>query len=291
MKNIVLILLSFNILFCACSNSKQEAENHYILAKQYFKLNQFNNALTEIKNVLELDSLHFDAKILEAKIKSSNNLKEEAIDILKTILPYNYKIDTVNYLIGNNYFELARYYTYEEKNDGKRLSAYQDAIDHFNSSISENLEYFSAYILKHHALHNMDNYDEAFVTLNKALKIFPDSMNLICFRGIEKIFLGDLVRAFADLNNSINSGLLDSIDLSTAYRFRGVAFGNQEKWQNGIQALISAIKYNPNDEMAYATRATFYIEIGQVENACSDFRKAADLGMISVYEEIKRYCN
>ena len=139
-------------------------------------------------------------------------------------------------------------------------------------------------------MHNIKKYNEALITLNNAIEIFPDSMNLICYRGTEKIFLGDLKGAMIDIDKSIESHQMDSSDMSAAYRYKGYILREMNKLEEAVASLTLAINYDDTNELLFATRADLYRRLGLKDNACKDYRKAADLGMVTIYEEIKKYC-
>jgi len=152
------------------------------------------------------------------------------------------------------------------------------------------MQYFYAHVAKQEVLHNLNRYDEALVVLNNAINLFPDNILLICNRGVEKIYLGDLTGAMTDLNKSIQSNKLDLFGFASAYRFRGNLYLKKGNADEAIKDLTSSLKYNPKDETVLVIRAECYKEKGLKDKACEDYRKAADLGFVSIYKTIKEYC-
>ncbi len=152
------------------------------------------------------------------------------------------------------------------------------------------MQYCDAYIAKQKTLHNLNRNREALVVLNTAIKIFPNNMLLISNRGIEKLSLGDFNGAMSDLNKSIQSNELDSMDCSDAYRFRGHLHQQKSDNEIAIRDFTNAINQNPKQDLAFLSRAKCYQEMGLRDKACEDFRKAADLGYIGLYQTIQEYC-
>jgi len=283
---IILIFIGYS-----CSKNEKLASEHFTKAKKYFENNELVKASLEIDSAIFLDTLNYEYTLLKAKIYSKSNQYEDAIELLTSPLTSNFKPDTVNYLIGASYYNLGYFYSNQNNNERNEIDSYMKSIEYFNSTIKLNPEYFLAYIYKSHAFHNIENYEEALISLNNALTIFPDSMNLVCYRGVEKFALGDLKGALIDLNKSIESGKMDSLDMSSAYRYKGLVLADLNKLNEAINSMTKALTYYDTNEFLFANRADLYRRVGQKDKACADYRKAAELGMVSIYEVIKEYCN
>ena len=283
---IILIFIGYS-----CSKNEKLASEHFTKAKKYFENNEIVKASLEIDSAIFLDTLNYEYTLLKAKIYSKSNQYEDAIELLTSPLTSNFKPDTVNYLIGASYYNLGCFYSNQNNNERNEIDSYMKSIEYFNSTIKLNPEYFLAYIYKSHAFHNIENYEEALISLNNALTIFPDSMNLVCYRGVEKFALGDLKGALIDLNKSIESGKMDSLDMSSAYRYKGLVLADLNKLNEAINSMTKALTYYDTNEFLFANRADLYRRVGQKDKACADYRKAAELGMVSIYEVIKEYCN
>lgn len=289
MINHVTLIIIIILLF-SCSTEKNKAIEHYMNAKELYKNDDIKNAISEIDLAIRLDSSNLDFQVTKAKIISETGNSELAIEILKKIASKKFKLDSVNFQIGSCYFDYGNHFLMKEGYDDEAKNAFERALNYYNKAININTQYFEAYVEKQKVLHNLERYDEAIVVLNTAINLFPDNISLICNRGVEKIYLGDLTGGLSDLNKSIQSNKLDSLDFSTAYRFRGALFLKKEKLNKAINDLTSALKYNPKDQYALATRAECYKMMGLKDKACEDYRKAADLGFVRLYEVIKEYC-
>lgn len=278
------------ILGLSCSTAKKKVLEHYIKAKDLYTNNDIKTAASEIDLAINLDSTNLDFQITKAKIILATDNYELAIKILNNLLAKNFKLDTVNYNLGSCYFDFGNQFLMQ-KNDLDTANAFfEKALFHYNNAININSQYFFAYVSKQKVLHNLQRYNEALVVLNTAINLFPDSISLICNRGVEKINVGDLKGALIDLNNALESKKLDSLGLATAYRFRGHLYFKKGKIDKAIDDLTSSLEYNPKNEYALVTRGNYYKIKGLKDEACADYRKAGDLGFISIYEKIKAYC-
>jgi tetratricopeptide (TPR) repeat protein len=285
------IILSFAAtLFLACTSEKKKAIEHYLKAKEFLKKDDIKNAASQIEMAIALDSSNLDFQITKAHIITKTDNYEEAIKILEGLSLRKFKSDTVNFYIGSCYFNSGNQFITHKYDKDKATEYHEKALTYYNKTIDLNIQYFDAYVSKQMVLHNLNRYDDALVVLNSAINIFPDSISLICYRGIEKIYLGDLTGAMTDLNNSIQSNKLDSISLASAYRFRGNLFFKKDNVDEAINDLTNAFKYNPKDAYILFTRGNCYKEKGLKDKACEDYRKAADLGFVRLYKNIKEYC-
>jgi tetratricopeptide (TPR) repeat protein len=289
MKKHIILTIATMLLF-SCSTDKKKAIEHYIKAKELYNNDAIKNASSEIDLAIRLDSSNLDFQITKAKIITKTDNHELAIKILKGVSSKNFKLDTVDFNIGNSYFSYGNYFLMKQNNEEKANDSYEKALKYYNSAINNNMQYFEAYNNKQKVLHNLNRYNEALIVSNTAINLFPDSISLICDRGVEKMSLGDLKGAMADLTKSIQSNKLDSVDFASAYRYRGSLYLKKGNPDEAINDLTNALKYNPKDEFALVTRAECYKQKGLKDKACEDYRKAADLGFVSIYETIKEYC-
>lgn len=60
--------------------------------------------------------------------------------------------------------------------------------------------------------------------------------------------------------------------------------------QGAITDYTRAIELNPNFSYAYCGRGLSKIVLNQKNSACFDFSKAGELGDVTAYEWIKKYC-
>jgi tetratricopeptide (TPR) repeat protein len=273
-----------------CSNSKRDADEHYLKANQLLNTKDYKNASFEIERALKIDSLNPEYLFTKAKILYEIYNYNESTNIFHSLLDFKYKMDTVSYFIGLNYFARGGDFSIKLELDDSTNKSYNDALKYLNNTININSRYYDAYLYKYKTLHNLEKHDEALITLMTATNLFKDEIALILFRGVEKYALKDYIGAATDLTNSIKSNKLDSLDFATAYRFRGLCFYERKEYDNSITDFSKAIQYDKNNFYVYYGRGLCYQSKGLKAQACSDFRKAADLGYVGLYDIIAKYC-
>lgn len=276
--------------FFGCSSIDNLAMEHFIHASENYKKEDYLNAEKSIDLAINTDSSNYDFAILKAKICQKKDNNDKSIEILSGIASKRFKLDTVNYLIGQGYFGKSTFYKTKKDDKEKEKEYLKIAISYYDKALNINNSFFEAFVGKQKAFHNLGLFDDALIILNKAISIFPDSLSLIYAWGVEKNALGDITGALIDLNRAIENKQLDLNEKATALRFRGFIYFDKDSFDRAISDLTLAIDYNPKDYYAWAARRRFYEEKGQKEKACEDYRKAADLGFITMYETIKENC-
>lgn len=277
------------ILFSSCTSDKNESIEHYMKSKILFQDNDFKNALYEIEIAIKNDSLSIDNKILHADILGAIGEYEKAIEILESVIIHNYKLDTVYYKLSYMYKETSLNYLNTNSDYGDWMYL-ERALTYANLAIKSNSQYYNAYVIKWTILHNSEKYEEALAHLNIAYKIFPDSVELISCRGIEKLQLGDLAGAIHDLDETIKVNKLSDSKMANNYRFRAQIHQKNGDIDKAISDLSESIKLDSTGSYYWRERANCYRLKGLKSQACYDYRKAADLGLIKIYEIIKSYC-
>jgi tetratricopeptide (TPR) repeat protein len=275
----------------ACNSDIKKAKEHYLKAEKYYTTKDYANASLEIDKSINLDASNYEYLIYSAKIKRQLNKNDEAIDLLKTVISKNYKKDSTNYEIGKCYFAKSVNFSNEGESESKQNESLEKALDFYDLTLKENIRFYDAYIEKYKVMHNLQRYEEAIVIVNQAYSVFPDSINLVLFRGVAKGTLGDHYEEMKDLNKAISSKKLDSSNTSTAYRFRGLAFKEKDELKLALEDFTNAINYSKENAYPYKDRGDLYLKMKLNDSACKDYRKAAELGFVKLYEIIKENCN
>jgi len=108
------------------------------------------------------------------------------------------------------------------------------------------------YMKKGDAQLDTKNYNEALISLNKAIELDTTNGEAYAYRGMTKYQLKDLKGAIADYN--------------------------------------TAIRLIPNYGEVYDLRGIIKGELGDKAGACEDWNKAFEMGFNKAYDLIKRYC-
>ncbi len=181
------------------------------------------------------------------------------------------------------------------------LGKFNEAIADFNKAIEIDPTDLATYIDRANSKSYLKDFDGAISDYKYVVSI--DSLGKDA--EISYFYLGLIAYKTADYKISIyyfDKMLKLAPSDSEAYFNRGVAKSMLMDIDGSIADYDNAIKYNPNYKEAYANRGTAKINLltgkgninptkKQTTDACSDLRKAKDLGDNTVDDMIFLYCD
>ncbi|MBI2280762.1 MAG: tetratricopeptide repeat protein [Bacteroidetes bacterium] len=83
----------------------------------------------------------------------------------------------------------------------------------------------------------------------------------------------------------------ENSNFSFVYFNRGNIKFEDGKYLEAIDDFTASIKVNPNFAEAYFNRGLILLVLDNREQACKDFSKAGELGLLLSYDIIAKYCN
>ncbi len=170
------------------------------------------------------------------------------------------------------------------KND---LEDYRGAIQDFTKAVEINPNYAKAYSNRGIAKRHIEDYRGAIQDFTKAVEINPNLAKVYYNRGIAKGILKNYRSAIQDYTKAIEINQNDA----DVYNNRGIAKGELEDYRGAIQDYTKAIEINPNYAYAYYNRGVVKYELGDEYGGCLDWSKAGELGIGTVYDLIRKFCN
>ena len=113
-------------------------------------------------------------------------------------------------------------------------------------------------------------------------KAYADTAESLIRNGVKKVRERDYAGAYKNFNNAINSNPYE-ITIYRAYFWRGyLDFLINNNPEKGIKDMTKAINLREARGkiwgLAYDSRALAKLELGEIQSACKDFRKAASVG-------------
>lgn len=281
-RNSILIFFSLLILF-AC-NSRDSNKQQLSKAEKLYEKKEYAKALLKIDSVIRQDSSKYDFIVLKSKILTDLNDRDGAIRLLLPMLKNKYKVDTLNYLLGDCYL-------WKGNADIDPLGYYDKAIIYYNDAISFNIFYRDAYKKLAICYGNMGRYKQSLETIERAQKLIPDDMSLIATRGFAKFKLGDYMGANADYEYVLKNKKSDSLTIANVYLQRAQSKSEKIDIKRAIEDLNNSLSYYSKNFHAYVLRGFCYKDLGMKDKACEDFKKATLLGWTEGYEIIRNNCN
>ena len=132
------------------------------------------------------------------------------------------------------------------------------------------------------------DYTGAISDYTKAIELDPNYADAYVNRGISKHNLKDYKGAMSDYNKAIELNPNDAI----LYYNRGNLKGrNLKDYTGAISDYTKSIELDPNYADAYVNRGAAKELIGFLNGACSDWKKAANLGHTNAAKWVTEECN
>jgi Tfp pilus assembly protein PilF len=79
--------------------------------------------------------------------------------------------------------------------------------------------------------------------------------------------------------------------LAIGHRFKGFIFLDEGELLQALNEFNLSLELDSTEINTIEARGQCYQKLNMKERACIDFRRAADLGRVKLYDVISEYCN
>ncbi len=165
-----------------------------------------------------------------------------------------------------------------------REGRYNDAVRNCSKILKINPMSAGAYACRGSAYRLTGRHELAFLDFEKALGLNPNLVEVYNERGLAYKETGKYDNATRDFARAleINPSFVPALsNLAAIAADRGDV-------AKAISYVDSAIKIVPRVPDGYEFRARLYGRTGQLKEACADARKACDLGLCRLFDEVKK---
>jgi tetratricopeptide (TPR) repeat protein len=272
------IILFITIFFFSNTLFAQTADEYYQLASDKYSSEDYEEAMSYVEKVLNIDINYANAYYLKGLIMlQTQDYKSAIIEINKAI-----KLDPDEETF---YFGRATYKEY--------VQDYLGAKEDYDQVIRINPNYENVYYKKAYALYKLMLYNEAMVEVNNAIKINPNDADSYSMRGLVKFSLKDLRGALSDFLKA------DSIIPNKIWVLGciGVTYSALNDCLMANIYFETIIILEPNNSNAYYGKGICECKLGyelnlneMIERGCINLSKAGELGRVDAYKEIEKYC-
>ena len=161
-----------------------------------------------------------------------------------------------------------------------KLQDYNGALTDLNKALELSPNYPDAHYNRGLVKLKQKNYAGAIDDFKEVTNIVPKDHNAYYNSALAKYFSGKKEEALADLDKALKL----SPDFEWALCNSGCIKTELGKTDEAIQLLTKAIGINAKDGDYYYNRGQAYQKSGNASNACSDFKKGAELGSVKASE-------
>ncbi len=286
------IIALTNIIDAVESTKAEKATVYNIRGTAKYALHQYEEAIKDYDEAIELDPQNVDTYINRGVAKDALKKYEEALaDYDKAIeldpkyaevynnrglakyALYQYKEAIKDY---DKAIELSPEYAEAYSNSGLAkyaLHQYKEAIKDYDKAIELSPEYAEAYSNSGLAKYALHQYDEALKDYDEAIELDPQNVDTYINRGVAKDALKKYEEALADYDKAIE---LDP-KYAEVYNNRGLAKYALYQYKEAIKDYDKAIELNPKCAEVYYNRGTMKAKQEKYEEAIADYDEAIGL--------------
>jgi tetratricopeptide (TPR) repeat protein len=157
---------------------------------------------------------------------------------------------------------------------------YKDAIADFNKVLREEPASFTTYLKRAEASAGTEGWDEAINDMKFYLGYFPDDQKAVYHCGLYYYDSGDYMNSLRCFNSNLKEDQANPV----YFKARGKAYLKTSTLQYAISDLSMSLDLNPEDGETWMYLGVAKLQAGLKEEACSDFRKAIQLGMTAALQ-------
>ncbi len=232
---------------------------YFARANHYFGHEEFENAIEDYSEAIEMSPRHFQAFTNRGKAYEELGQNDQAMENYNKALKANpIYLDALVHR-GNLYLNM-----------GQPEKVLADA----RKILRQEPNHANALNLVAGAYFQQKKYDLGLQEVNKALQIMPEYSDALLNRAIIYSVKKNHQAALQDYNDYLE---LKPKDIR-AYLWRGITLQNLQKYQAAIADFSTVIEEQPQNGEAYRNRSFAYGKLGQTEKAAKDDLKAKELG-------------
>ncbi|NOX86733.1 MAG: tetratricopeptide repeat protein [Chlorobi bacterium] len=177
-------------------------------------------------------------------------------------------------------------------------AAYNKGVELYKSGkLDEALEQFNI-VLKNNAnnslaLHYLGriSYDKG--NKKQAIKYYEDAARNNINDSVSVLGIGQIYFEMGDKKNAMdyyNIALDIAPHYGLAYYNRGTLYGMENQYEKALEDLNKSIQYDSTNGNAYINRGLAHYYLKNLDLACRDWQKAADMGFKQGKDAVEMYC-
>jgi lipid-A-disaccharide synthase len=233
---------------------------------------RYKEAIELFDKSIELDPNNSDSYFFRGKAKWQNkDPKGAEADINKAI--------SMNPQNADYFYFRGRFYS--------DLKRYNEAIRDFDSAIAYSPQFYDAMNYKGVALANLGKHEQAIVEYNKVIQLNPGGALAYYNKGTSLAGLGK----FAEAEEMFTQSLSIDTKYEQAYVNRGNSRLMQNKYQGAWDDYSAALLYNPNNADALYNSGFALKQLGNLDQACDNWKKAVKAGHKLAQQQVDKHCN
>ncbi len=162
---------------------------------------------------------------------------------------------------------------------------FKGAIENFTKVLEQNPKYYRAFEMRSLSKINLGDFKGAISDMDTLIERYPDISGHYETRAYYKRKAGDFSGAVEDYTKAIELYKHASFFIN-----RGNVYADVEEFSKALEDYESAIELDAESGEAYCFIGLAYLKLNEIELACENLKKAAELGNKSAYKTLKEKC-
>jgi CHAT domain-containing protein/Flp pilus assembly protein TadD len=158
-------------------------------------------------------------------------------------------------------------------NELLELDKYEEAISSLDKAIELNPDYCQAWNGRGEAMRYLERYEEAIYSFDRAIEISPDSYLAWMLRGRTLNILGRYENALSSINRSIH---LDP-NFSPTWYLQCYILSNLKRYEKALSICNRIIEVDPDDYEAWIVRSSVLNNLGKYDDSIASSNRAIKL--------------
>jgi tetratricopeptide (TPR) repeat protein len=153
------------------------------------------------------------------------------------------------------------------------LERYEEAIASYDRALKTNSKYYFAWVDRGLAFEKLDKYEEVVASYDRALEIKSDRYEVWNNRGTALGKLGKHEEAVASFDRAIKI----ERDQDKAWYNRGISLSNLGRHEEALSSFDRTIEINPEKDLAWHNRGVALSDLGRYEEALASFERTIEI--------------
>ena len=250
------------------------ADAHFHRGITYFKLGQFDSALSDFKVAYDLKPNNTLLLMYQGFAYRNLGDIQKAMQSFSKYISLN-PTDTSAYsyvLRGKMKYELGDFDGAVADYDlASKLRPYREKYNYYK---------FVAY-------RDAGNLDKALQTASNLINSNPDLYGYYFYKG-------QLFQELQQYDSAVfmyNIAVIKNYQNADSYYYRGQSYQRLNEHEKALEDLNTAIELNEKEGAYYSSRGNIKQHLGNLSGACADWNEAGRLGYYEDFDKIKEVCN
>jgi len=296
-----ILFLYFSFLIISCSTSDIIEIK---LAAEAYDEGRYLTAITYSTEVLKKDPANYHAVLIRGKSNLKLNNYVEAIKDFTFAITRDEEFEPYYYR-GRSYLErneienagsdLEKAVRFDSGNVNALfdlayvktlMEDYESSLDIYNKVIEIDPSNSNAYVNIGNLKGRMGDSESAINYFSKAISVKPNDALAYFNRATEKLIINDKSGAIEDLSKCVS---IDSKNINSYFLLAETMLQIKD-FKGAVDNIKKIISLDPQNARAYYLKGTSELAINENDKACTDLRKAGELGYYDAYDLITKNC-